>query len=85
MIEKYWFILNQSHYPPPHLPKSGFGIGNRAICWGHIILDLTIPDGVINWSEEGIEFTPSVEAYTQNPGTWTGNETRAWSLDWLQV
>jgi hypothetical protein len=71
-MEKCWFVLKPSHYPPPHLPKSGLGTGNGAICLGHIIPDLTNLDDVINRSEEGIRFTPSVEVY----------HTESWGLNW---
>lgn len=71
-MEEYWFVLEQSHYPPPQLPKNGLGIGNGAICLGHIIPDLTDLDGIINRSEEGIKFSPSVRVYHEE----------SWSLDW---
>ncbi|KAM0457503.1 hypothetical protein ACHAO4_003304 [Trichoderma viride] len=71
-MEKCWFVLKQSHYPPPRLPKRGIGIGNGAISLGHIIPNLLDLDGVINRSEEGIKFTPSVQIY----------HTESWGLDW---
>lgn len=71
-MEKCWFVLKQSHYPPPHLPKSGIGTANGATCLGHIIPDLINLDGVINRSEEGIKFTPSVPTH----------HTESLRLDW---
>jgi len=71
-MEKCWFVLKQSHYPPPDLPKSGIGIANGAICLGHVIPDPTNLDGVINRSEEGIKFTPAIQIY----------HTESWGLDW---
>lgn len=71
-MEKCWFVLKQSHYPPPDLPKSGIGIANGAICLGHIIPDSINLDGVINRTEEGIRFTPAVRIY----------HTESWGLDW---
>ncbi|KAF2191739.1 hypothetical protein K469DRAFT_804532 [Zopfia rhizophila CBS 207.26] len=58
-MEKCWFVLKQSHYPPPDLPENGIGIANGAICLGHIIPDSKNLDGVINRSEDGIKFTPA--------------------------
>ncbi|KAH8721547.1 hypothetical protein GQ44DRAFT_829118 [Phaeosphaeriaceae sp. PMI808] len=71
-MEKCWFVLKQSHYPPPKLPESGIGIGNGAICLGHVIADATSLDGVINRNEDGIKFTPAVEVY----------HSESWDLDW---
>jgi hypothetical protein len=71
-MEKCWFVLKQSHYPPPDLPKNGIGIANGAISLGHIIPDSINLDGVINRSEEGIKFTPAVRIY----------HTESWGLDW---
>ncbi|KAH8598651.1 hypothetical protein B0O99DRAFT_660032 [Bisporella sp. PMI_857] len=71
-MEKCWFALKQSHYPPPSLPEDGMGIANGAICLGHIIPDSKNPDGVINRSENGIKFTPAVQIY----------HTESWGLGW---
>jgi hypothetical protein len=71
-MEKCWFVLKQSHYPPPALPESGIGTGNGAICLGHIIADLTNLDGVVNRNDHGIRFTPAVQVY----------HTESWCLDW---
>lgn len=72
IMEKCWFVLKQSHYPPPRLPKGGIGIANGAISLGHIIPDLFDLDGVINRKEEGIKFTPAARIY----------HTKSWGLDW---
>lgn len=71
-MEKCWIVLKQSDYPPPHVPESGFGIANGAICLGHIIPDADNLDGVINRSAEGITFTPAVPIH----------HTESWWLDW---
>jgi hypothetical protein len=71
-MDKCWFVLKQSHYPPPDLPETGIGIANGAICLGHVIPDSTNLDGVINRSEDGIKFTPAVQVY----------HTESWGLDW---
>jgi hypothetical protein len=71
-MEKCWFVLKQSHYPPPDLPEHGIGIANGAICLGHIVPDSKNLDGVINRSEDGIKFTLVVKIY----------HTESWDLDW---
>ncbi|KAK1241134.1 hypothetical protein MKX08_001108 [Trichoderma sp. CBMAI-0020] len=71
-MDKCWFVLKQEHYPPPHLPESGIGVANGAICLGHIVPDATNLDNVINRDEEGITFTPAVPIY----------HTASWGLDW---
>jgi hypothetical protein len=70
-MEKCWFVLKQSHYPPPDLPENGVGIANGAICLGHIIPDSKNLDGVLNRNEDGIKFTPAVKIY----------HTESWGLD----
>lgn len=71
-MEKCWFVLKQSHYPPPDLPKSGIGMANGAISLGHIIPDSINLDDVINRSEECIKFTPTVKIH----------HTASWGVDW---
>lgn len=71
-MEKCWFVLKQSHYPPPILPQTGIGTGKGAICLGHVIPNTTSLDGVINRNEDGITFTPAVQVY----------HTESWGLDW---
>lgn len=71
-MEKCWFVLKQDHYPPPDLPENGTGIGNGAICLGHIIPDVIHLDNVINRSEEGIMFTEAVPV----------RHTKSLGLDW---
>jgi hypothetical protein len=72
IMEKCWFVLKQSHFPPPDLPDNGIGIANGAICLGNIIPDSKNLDGVINRSDDGIKFTPAVRIY----------HTESWGLDW---
>lgn len=70
-MESCWFVLKQSHYPPPKLPIST-GNGNGAICPGHIIPSLDDLDGVVNRSVTGFTYTEAVPIY----------RTRAWELEW---
>lgn len=50
MASKCWFVLKQTHYPPPAIPKNGIGrvSGSGPICLGHLIPDLKHLDNVIN-------------------------------------
>ncbi|PMD52483.1 uncharacterized protein K444DRAFT_619940 [Hyaloscypha bicolor E] len=50
MASKCWFVLKQTHYPPPAIPKNGIGhvSGSGPICLGHLIPDLQHLDNVIN-------------------------------------
>lgn len=71
-MDNCWFVLKQSHYPPPKLPDTGIGVGNGAICLGHVIADATDLDGVINRNDVGIKFTTTVPVH----------HTESWGLDW---
>ena len=71
-MDNCWFVLKQSHYPPPELPDNGIGVGNGAICLGHVIADATDLDGVINRNDVGIKFTTTVPVH----------HTESWGLDW---
>lgn len=59
-MENCWFVLKQTHFPPPSLPTSGTGTANGAICPGHIVPSLKDLDGVINRSVSGFTFTQAV-------------------------
>ena len=50
MASKAWFVLKQTHYPPPTFPQNGTGQvrGSGPICLGHLIPDLQHLDNVIN-------------------------------------
>lgn len=50
MGSKCWFVLKQSHYPPPSIPENGIGIvaGTGVLCLGHIIPHPRSLDAVIN-------------------------------------
>ena len=50
MASKCWFVLRQSHYPPPLLPENGTGkvSGGGPVSLGHLIPDLKHLDDVIN-------------------------------------
>ena len=50
MASKCWFVLKQTHYPPPVIPPTGIGRvqGSGPICLGHLIPDLKHLDNVIN-------------------------------------
>ncbi|KAL7924539.1 hypothetical protein ACQKWADRAFT_331439 [Trichoderma austrokoningii] len=71
-MEKCWFVLKQSDYPPPEFPESGIGTTTGAICLGHIIPAVKELDGVINRNQDGIELTPAVPVY----------HTKYLGLDW---
>lgn len=48
MASKCWFVLRQTHYPPPKLPKNGIGKTEGPISLGHLVPDLKHLDNVIN-------------------------------------
>jgi hypothetical protein len=48
MASKCWFVLQQTHYLPPAIPKNGTGNTSGPICLGHLIPDLKRLDNVIN-------------------------------------
>jgi hypothetical protein len=48
MASKCWFVLQQTHYPPPVIPKNGTGTLSGPICLGHLIPGLKHLDNVIN-------------------------------------
>ncbi|KAH7131290.1 hypothetical protein EDB81DRAFT_871577 [Dactylonectria macrodidyma] len=48
-MDKCWFVLPQTHYPPPQENSDNGGFGQTGpICLGHIIKDLRHLDQVIN-------------------------------------
>ncbi|KAH7311133.1 hypothetical protein BKA65DRAFT_363106, partial [Rhexocercosporidium sp. MPI-PUGE-AT-0058] len=70
-MDKCWFVLRQTHYPPPTLPRNGMGLAKGAICPGHLIPDLKHLDKVIN--KQGLlEFGPDMPVYP----------TTAWNLSY---
>lgn len=71
MTTKCWFVLRQTHYPPPDLPEFGVGIAKGPICLGHVIPDLEHLDNVIN-NKGPNEFPSDMQIY---PST-------AWDLAW---
>lgn len=71
MTTKCWFVLRQTHYPPPELPEFGVGVAKGPICLGHVIPDLAHLDNVINTKGPN-EFPADMQIY---PST-------AWDLTW---
>ncbi|KAF7502927.1 hypothetical protein GJ744_004803 [Endocarpon pusillum] len=73
MASKCWFVLKQTHYPPPILPKNGTGrlSGSGPICLGHLIPDLKHLDDVIN-RHGPLDIPPDMPIYP----------TKAWNLTW---
>jgi hypothetical protein len=71
MASKCWFVLNQTHYPPPTIPKNGIGRVSRSgpICLGHIIPDLKHLDNVIN-RHGPLDIPPDMPIYP----------TKAWNI-----
>jgi len=73
MTDKCWFVLRQTHYPPPSIPATGTkASASGAICLGHLIPDLKHLDQVIN-SESGPK---------PYPATMSVLETSKWELKW---
>lgn len=70
-MENCWFVLKQTHYPPPTLPENGIGVTTGAICLGHIIPDPKLLDNVINTKAE-LKFGPDMPIYP----------TTSWELRW---
>ena len=72
-MDKCWFVLRQTHYPPPKMPVQGTTArATGAICLGHIIPDLKHLDQVLN-SEYGPE---------PYPASMTVYETTKWDMKW---
>jgi hypothetical protein len=73
MASKCWFVLKQTHYPPPVIPKNGTGRVSRSgpICLGHLIPDLKHLDNVIN-RHGPLDIPPDMPIYP----------TKAWDLTW---
>ncbi|CAH0054749.1 unnamed protein product [Clonostachys solani] len=64
MADKCWFVLKQTHYPPPAFPINGAGSvsGSGPLCWGHIIPSITKLDNVIN-PRGPPDITPDIRIY----------------------
>lgn len=71
MASKCWFVLQQTHYPPPEFDPQGFGAINGPVCPGHLIPDLRHIDNVIN-REKALEIPCSMPLY----------RTQGWDLKW---
>jgi hypothetical protein len=73
MASKCWFVLKQTHYPPPVIPKNGTGKvgGSGPICPGHLIPDLKHLDNVIN-RHGPLDIPLDMPIYP----------TKAWDLTW---
>ncbi|KAH6651850.1 hypothetical protein BKA67DRAFT_537701 [Truncatella angustata] len=69
-MEKCWFVLRQSHYPPPVYSETEDS-SKGAICLGHIISDLKHIDTVLN--------TDGPQPYPASMPVFT---TKKWSLNW---
>ena len=71
MASKCWFVLQQTHYPPPSFPKNGSGVASGPLCLGHLISDLKHLDNIINRSGP-LQIPPDMPIYP----------TKAWDLTW---
>lgn len=71
MGSKCWFVLKQTHYPPPEIPTNGTGKLKGPICLGHIIPDLRHLDSVIN-RRDLLPIPPEMPIYS----------TKSWELAW---
>ncbi|KAH6714002.1 hypothetical protein BKA61DRAFT_607020 [Leptodontidium sp. MPI-SDFR-AT-0119] len=72
-MDKCWFVLRQTHYPPPLTPTAGTQArAAGAICLGHLIPDLKHLDQVINSSLGPEPYTATMRVY----------ETSKWGLKW---
>ncbi|KIM96503.1 hypothetical protein OIDMADRAFT_170236 [Oidiodendron maius Zn] len=71
MASKCWFVLQQTHYPPPFFPKNGSGVASGPLCLGHLISDLKHLDNIINRSGP-LRIPPDMPIYP----------TKAWDLTW---
>lgn len=69
-MDKCWFVLRQSHYPPPEYSEAKDS-SRGAICLGHIIPDLRHLDQIIN-----------VDGPEPYPPNMPVHPTKKWSLDW---
>jgi hypothetical protein len=69
MASKCWFVLQQTHYLPPVIPKNGTGTTSGPICLGHLIPDLKHLDNVIN-RHEPLKIPPDMPIYP----------TKVWNL-----
>jgi hypothetical protein len=72
-MDKCWFVLRQTHYPPPTEPESPDERYKGPICLGHIIPDLKSLDQVIN--TEGPEPYPNIMPVYL---------TQQWDLTWSE-
>src|SRR5437667_9342735 len=68
-MDNCWFVLRQSHYPPPVKWSGGHIEG--PICLGHIVPNLKNLDQVIN--------TSGPETYPANMPLW---QSKKWDLKW---
>ncbi len=71
MASKCWFVLRQTHYPPPEFEPQGFGVVSGPICPGHLIPDLRHIDNVINRGKP-LHIPPSMPLH----------RTEGWNLKW---
>jgi hypothetical protein len=64
MASKCWFVLKQTHYPPPVIPKNGTGRVSESgpICLGHLIPDLKHLDNIIN-RHGPLDISPDMPIY----------------------
>jgi hypothetical protein len=70
-MDKCWFVLRQTHYPPPNPPSSPAERAKGAICLGHIIPSLKHLDQVINTSGP-LPYPAGMPPYL----------TKKWNLRW---
>lgn len=82
MTTKCWFVLRQTHYPPPELPEFGVGVAKGPICLGHIIPDLEHLDNIIN-TKETLKFSADMQIYPSTAWhtTWEASDTDGIGLD----
>ncbi|GAB1321061.1 hypothetical protein MFIFM68171_11271 [Madurella fahalii] len=61
-MDKCWFVLKQTHYPPPPDESLRKGKPDGPLCLGHLIPSLRQLDQVINM-EEFVDFMPKMKVW----------------------
>lgn len=74
-MEKVWFKLRQTDYPPPTVESMGTSEETGPICLGHFISDLKHIDFVLNRGAVE-EFPPSMEVYPTNTTKFTWDDSQ---------
>lgn len=81
MASKCWFVLPQTHYPPPEIPKNGVGKTTGPICLGHLVPDLEHLDNVIN-RREPLQIPPDMPIYSSSKCdfTWESHQSQGFDF-----